>query len=184
LERRRLEAALQALGGSPGGLGRRLPSPCDMSTELLRIGDGLARLGLGGHCRFEIIDRHGRRDADESDCQRMLAERCLVIDLSRGLISRQSGEAIAGRPLMAALLLALLGTAADGVSAERLFYDVWGGREWNPLRHRNTIHVAIARLRQLLRELLPGREVVETAQSGWRLSREIDICAIRAKSPE
>ena len=56
-----------------------------------------------------------------------------------------------------------------------------GGREYHPLRHRNTVYVALNRLRQLLRELLPGREVVETASNGWRLSREVDICAIRSK---
>ncbi|HEX2569508.1 MAG TPA: AAA family ATPase [Polyangia bacterium] len=146
----------------------------------------LALLGLGGAETYEIIDRHGRRDADEAACRRAFGMHDLIIELERGAISRGGGGgAITGRPLMATLLVALLTAPEDGMSAERLFYDVWGGKQYNPLRHRNTIHVAIARLRQALRELVPGRDVVETTPQGWRLAREVDLCAIGPKkSPD
>jgi DNA-binding response OmpR family regulator len=82
---------------------------------------------------------------------------------------------------MAALLAGLLAAPAEGASAEHLFYEVWGGREYHPLVHRNTIYVAIGRLRQALRELLPGREIIKTAASGWRLAADLDLCVIRPR---
>jgi DNA-binding winged helix-turn-helix (wHTH) protein len=152
--------------------------PQDDETGSPAIGAILGLLGLRSSQVYEIIDRSGRRDGDESERQRALCTHDLIIEPDRGVIARGGGATISGRPLMAALLLALLGTREEGASAERLFYDVWGGREYLPLRHRNTIYVAIGRLRQALRELLPGREVVETSASGWRLAPDIDLCAI------
>jgi len=102
----------------------------------------------------------------------------LVVDLRRTVIRAPGREdQVAGRPLLCALLAHL--APNDGVySAERLFYEVWGGREYHPLRHRNTIYVAITRLRRALQELLPGREVVETTPQGWRLSSGVSLSVL------
>lgn len=104
----------------------------------------------------------------------------IVVDLQRNIL-RAPGreEQVTGRPLLCALLAHLTQDAA-GHSAERLFYEVWGGREYHPLRHRNTIYVAILRLRRVLQVLVPGRDVVETTAQGWRLSAEISRYVIPA----
>jgi DNA-binding winged helix-turn-helix (wHTH) protein len=102
----------------------------------------------------------------------------LVVDLRRTVIRAPGREdQVVRRPLLCALLAHL--APNDGVySAERLFYEVWGGRDYHPLRHRNTIYVAITRLRRALQELLPGREVVETTPQGWRLCVGVSLCVI------
>lgn len=196
-----LEAALWQRRGQPRraqgllakGLDGAAPTDDNLELRLLRLAVGeredelassalgavLLLLGLRSARPYELRDRSGSREADESQRQRAFAVHDLIVEPERGVIARGGGASISGRPLMAALLVALLTAGEDGISAERLFLEVWGGREYHPLRHRNTVYVAINRLRQLLRELLPGREVVETTPSGWRLSREIDLCAIR-----
>ena len=66
------------------------------------------------------------------------------------------------------------------VSAEQLFLTVWGGREYHPLRHRNTVYVAVKRLRQTLKGLVADdREIIETAAGGWRLADGIDAVVVR-----
>ena len=101
-----------------------------------------------------------------------------MVDLRRNAIQAQGrGQIVTGRPLLCALLAHLV--PDDVHSAERLFYEVWGGREYHPLRHRNTIHVAIMRLRRVLSGILPGREVVETTPQSWRLSEKISLHVIQ-----
>lgn len=177
LEVQLLREALRELERQPGDPEERSP----------RIDFLLSRLGLRCVLPYEIIDRSGRREADEESRRRALIDYELFIEPERGMITRggdPTGAAIVGRPLLAALLAALLTAPAEGASAERLFYDVWGGREYHPLQHRNTIYVAIGRLRQAIRELLPGREIIETAVGGWRLSDVVSVCIIRKKSRE
>lgn len=106
----------------------------------------------------------------------------LVVDLRRNVILAPGREPqVTGRPLLCALL-ARLTPAATIFSAERLFYDVWGGREYHPERHRNTIYVAITRLRRALQDLLPGRQVVETTPQGWRLAADITLRVIQGNA--
>jgi tetratricopeptide (TPR) repeat protein len=103
----------------------------------------------------------------------------LVVDLQRHVIYAPGvAPQVAGRPLLCALL-ARLTSEGGGQSAESLFYEVWGGREYHPLRHRNTIHVAIMRLRRVLHDLLPGREAVETTSQGWRLAPSVSLLVLR-----
>ncbi|HEU4411616.1 MAG TPA: helix-turn-helix domain-containing protein [Polyangiaceae bacterium] len=103
----------------------------------------------------------------------------LVVDLRRNVIYAPGAEPqVTGRPLLCALL-AHLTSEGGGQSAEHLFYEVWGGREYHPLRHRNTIHVAIMRLRRVLQDVLPGREVVETTPQGWRLAPDVARLVLR-----
>jgi DNA-binding winged helix-turn-helix (wHTH) protein len=107
----------------------------------------------------------------ERDCD-------LVVDLRRGVIvAPRTGQQIARRPLLCELLAHML-QADAAYSAERLFYEVWRGREYHPARHRNTIYVAITRLRRALQDLLPGREVVETTPQGWRLAADVSLRVI------
>lgn len=107
----------------------------------------------------------------------------LVVDLRRNVIyAPGAAPQVSGRPLLCALL-AHLTSEGGGQSAEHLFYEVWGGREYHPLRHRNTIHVAIMRLRRVLHDLMPGREIVETTPQGWRLAPDVSRLVLRDDEP-
>lgn len=90
-----------------------------------------------------------------------------------------TGESEAGRPLTCELLARLVEAQGQVVAADTLFRDVWGGREYHPLRHRNTVYVAVKRLRQTLRKLLGPRNVIETAAGVWRMADDIDAVSIR-----
>ncbi len=160
-------------GQAPGETGGALPG-----TRAV-----LLKLGLLAARRHEIFDRAGRRDADEGEIALARGTYELVVDLDRATLlgAAPAAGAITGRPLMCALLFRLLQADTQVVGAETLFHEVWGGREYHPLQHRNTIYVAITRLRRALRELLPGREIIETAPSGWRLADDANVCAIRKK---
>ena len=57
----------------------------------------------------------------------------------------------------------------------RLARDVWHGAEYHPLRHRNTVYVAMSRLRRTLAELVPEREIVERVPNGWRLAPGVGV---------
>jgi tetratricopeptide (TPR) repeat protein len=96
----------------------------------------------------------------------------LVVDLSRHAITApNTGRVVRGHPVTAALLAHLV--EHDGVDAEALYLQVWRGREYHALRHRNTVYVGICRLRRALEHLLPGRTVIETTPAGWRLAEGV-----------
>src|SRR5262249_54797747 len=135
--------------------------------------------GVPGGRRYELIDRRGRRPGTEREVAHECERRELVVDLARGAIIARGGQALHGRPVACALLARLIDAQPEPVSAETLFLDVWHGREYHPLRHRNTVYVGMSRLRRSLAELLPGREVIETAPGGWRLSDDLDAAAAR-----
>jgi DNA-binding winged helix-turn-helix (wHTH) protein len=85
-----------------------------------------------------------------------------------------------GRPLACELLAAMVDADGAVISAEQLFVSVWGGREYHPLRHRNTVYVAVKRLRQTLKALIGDeREVIETAAGGWRVTDGVDVVVVR-----
>lgn len=141
----------------------------------------LERLQLCRSHQLELRDRSGPRLINEADLAQLLPRFELYVDLNRSTITAPScSTAISGRPLMCTLLSRLLVSANKVVDAETLFRDVWCSTEYHALRHRNTVYVAITRLRRLLRELLPTREVLETAESGWRLAQDLKLCVIRA----
>lgn len=180
LEAQLLRAALQALD-----------CPGKESAQPEFLAWILSSLGLRGVLPFELLSRTSQREASEFDRRQALLSYELVIEPDRGSITRGGSVdavshvvAINGRPLLAQLLCSLVFASKEGASAEHLFYEVWGGREYHPLQHRNTIYVAIGRLRQALRALLPSRELIETTACGWRLVDNIQICIIRPNRRE
>lgn len=183
LDARLLRAALRELG-------HPVDDGHEASAQLAWL---LSSLGLRSVLPYELLTRAGRTEADEEARLAAFATHELLIEPERGSIARGGvglrggvgcGPAIVGRPLLSQLLSQLLFAPSEGASAERLFYEVWGGRDYHPLQHRNTIYVAIGRLRQALRELLPGRELIETAPGGWRLVESVNVCVIRRNSRE
>jgi len=143
----------------------------------------LAALGLAPGARHRVTGRGGARVVDDRELARTRGEHLLVVEPVRAVITCTAGEAIRidrGRPLACELLAALVEAAGAVASAEQLFLAVWGGREYHPLRHRNTVYVAVKRLRQTLKALVDDdRDVIETAAGGWRLADGIDAIVVR-----
>jgi DNA-binding winged helix-turn-helix (wHTH) protein/tetratricopeptide (TPR) repeat protein len=140
----------------------------------------VATLGLAGEPRFLVIDRVGRRQVRDTELSSERGRCELVVEEVSGTISSQRGSRRVGSRPMACKLLAYLIEAEGGpATPEALYRAVWGGREYHPLRHRNTLYVAINRLRGILDELLPGRDVIETVPGGWRLAPGVEACVIR-----
>jgi DNA-binding winged helix-turn-helix (wHTH) protein len=56
-----------------------------------------------------------------------------------------------------------------GATLEEIHRAVWGGKTFHPLKHRNAVYVAIARLRECLAGLVDGPAVVEPVAGRYRL---------------
>lgn len=103
----------------------------------------------------------------------------LVIHVARATIEGPASRRMTrGRPTACAILQRLVDAGGGAVDAESLYRHVWGGRVYHPLTHRNTVYIAINRLRATLRELLPGRQVIETVPAGWRVSDRVVVRVI------
>jgi tetratricopeptide (TPR) repeat protein len=144
----------------------------------------LSSLGLVSGLRYRVLGRGGTRVIGDTEIERLRTAHRLVVEPARAAITATIGpndiRVDRGRPLACELLAALVEAQGGVVPAETLFLGVWGGREYHPLRHRNTLYVAIKRLRTTLRDLLgEDREIVETAAGGWRLADGIDAIVVR-----
>jgi DNA-binding winged helix-turn-helix (wHTH) protein len=95
----------------------------------------------------------------------------VVVDPRKVTISSRH-TVVKGRPIACALLACLVDGQGQPVPADVLYCTVWGVAEYHALRHRNTLYVALNRLRQTLSELCTDREgdLIETLPAGWRLA--------------
>jgi hypothetical protein len=143
----------------------------------------LAGLGLAPGARHRVTGRGGARIVDDRELARTRGEHLLVVEPVRAVITCTIVDDVRvdrGRPLACELLATLVEATGVVLSAEQLFLAVWGGREYHPLRHRNTVYVAVKRLRQTLKALVgDDRDVIETAAGGWRLADGIDAIVVR-----
>jgi hypothetical protein len=143
----------------------------------------LAALGLVAGPRHRVTMRGAARVIGDAELEAVRAEHAIVIEPARAVIAvRVAGEVRLdrGRALLCELLAALVEAQGAVVSPEALFRRVWGGPEYHALRHRNTLYVALRRLRQSLRDLCgDDQEIVETAAGGWRVADPIDAVVIR-----
>jgi hypothetical protein len=197
-----LRAAARARRGDPAGARAELLAAVHAGVAALDHGEGvavraaldeaapspgqralLAALGLAPGARHRVSGRGGARIVDDRELARTRGEHLLVVEPVRAVITCTAADAVRvdrGRPLACELLAALVEAAGAVLSAEQLFLVVWGGREYHPLRHRNTVYVAVKRLRQTLKALVgDDREVIETAAGGWRLADGIDAIVVR-----
>jgi ATP/maltotriose-dependent transcriptional regulator MalT/DNA-binding winged helix-turn-helix (wHTH) protein len=94
----------------------------------------------------------------------------VIVDVAAATIATRRAV-IKGRPVACALLACLADAQGQIVSPEVLYRTTWGASEYHPLRHRNTLYVAVKRLRDVLAELRGDRygELIETLPGGWRL---------------
>ncbi len=143
----------------------------------------LAALGLAPGARHKVSTRGGVQIVDDASLETARAAHFLVVEPVRAVITCNAGGTTRvdrGRPLACELLAAMVDADGAVISAEQLFVGVWGGREYHPLRHRNTVYVAVKRLRQTLKALLKDeREVIETAAGGWRIADGVDVAVVR-----
>lgn len=133
---------LELVLGSALGSGRDHELPAGLAAEL-------TLLGLRG------------TPAPEAD---------VIVDLAHVTI-RSRHAVVKGRPVACALLACLIDGGGQAVPAEILYRKVWGAPEYHPLRHRNTLYVALNRLRQTMAELCADHdgELIETLPAGWRI---------------
>ncbi len=127
----------------------------------------LAAIGLcepqGGY----LIGPQGRRAV--RDIQNERKSYLLFVDGLEGEIWLNKGaNCITGKPILAALLGEFILAQGQSVPASELYEHVWK-QEYHPLRHRNTLYVAISRLRKTLGSILGATEVIERNKEGWRL---------------
>jgi hypothetical protein len=151
-----LAAAMRA--GVPVAQAQGTAAPWRSRVERL----GLARPGAVAY------EREGRRW--------LLAPGELPADEADLLVALDAGEATSAAlrlklPEQRLRLLAALARAGkDGITLEALYATVWGGRQYHPLRHRNTIYVALNRLRESLAKLLPDVESLQVLDGSSRLA--------------
>lgn len=197
-----LRAAIRVRRGDPGGARGELLAAVHAGVAALDHGEGrsvraalgevamnpgqralLAALGLAPGARYKVSARGSVQVVDDASLEAARASHFLVVEPVRAVITCHVGAEARidrGRPLACELLAALVDADGAVVSAEQLFVGVWGGREYHPLRHRNTVYVAVKRLRQTLKALLGDeREVIETATGGWRVADGVDIAVVR-----
>lgn len=124
-----------------------------------------------------VSSRHGRLHLAASQLPGLTRHFDLVIDRVTNAIRGPSHTA-EGRATAAAIL-AGLAESRDEVPPERLYQIVWGGAEYHPLRHRNTLYIALNRTRKLLRELGETREIIVRGAVGWTLSPEVSLAIVR-----
>ncbi len=187
----------QAVTGAGGGLGvglydhgegralRVVASGADAPAGVRAV---LSSLGLVAGARHRVTTRAGSGVVVDAELERVRSAHRVVVEPARTTITATdvaphgAGDTRVdrGRPLACELLAALVEAQGVAVSAENLFLGVWGGHEYHPLRHRNTVYVAVKRLRQTLRVLLDDeRELIETTAAGWRLADFVDVAVIR-----
>jgi len=139
---------------------------------------GLLRL-LGLRPETVIVaSRDGVVHTDASQLDAIAREHDVLVDVSSGTLIGRSGLRVKGRDT-AASILARLADSPEPLSAEQLYHLVWGGREYHPLRHRNTLYIALNRTRKLLREIGEERDVIHHDALGWSISTEIDVAIAR-----
>ena len=83
--------------------------------------------------------------------------------------ARTSSGAVELPPQRVQLLACLVRAAERGASLEELHRTVWGAAEWHPLRNRNTVYVALTRLRETLGKLGLTDVLRETPEGRYRL---------------
>ena len=139
---------------------------------------GLLRL-LGLRSETIVVSsRAGVVHTDAAHLEGIAREHDLLVDLSTGRLFSRTGGLIKGRET-AATILARLAESSEALAAEQLYMLVWGGTQYHPLRHRNTLYITLNRTRKLLRELGEERTVIVHDALGWSISSEIDVAIAR-----
>lgn len=185
-----LDAAARAMGSALAAAGESMDSALARAASRLGIsvreprGEGAARRPyaalidrLGLLRSAEVIWRVGgrsylsqREDAppEALSCIVDMEDRCVRAGTDRKL----------DLPEQRILLLSVLAEAGEGgASLEEIFARVWGGT-FHPLRHRNAVYVALARLKESLRPLARDVRVTHDGDR-YRLTGPLPVGVLR-----
>jgi hypothetical protein len=118
----------------------------------------VARLGLDRPAEVLLADAaldggHGLRLVSRAELDRAHAAAPwdLLVDVGTGLLHVGGVRVdLAQKPLLLQLIVELAAAGSEGVTAEQLYLRVWEASEYHPLRHRNTVYVALNRLKGLV----------------------------------
>ncbi|HSO38104.1 MAG TPA: helix-turn-helix domain-containing protein, partial [Labilithrix sp.] len=104
-----------------------------------------------------------------------------TVDIDARVVRGSAGGELDLPEQRLALLSVLAEAGVDGASLEEIFAQVWGGT-FHPLRHRNAVYVALARLKESLK---PFAHDVRIAHDGdrYRLVGDLPV-AVRRKTTE
>ena len=106
----------------------------------------------------------------------------LTLELDRGRVRGEHGE-LPLPPQKRQILEHLACAGPAGMSVEDLYRDVWGGTEYHPLRHRNSVYVALTRLRESLGAVLARDAFVEGPDGRYRITPEVTVAVRRSWPP-
>jgi len=112
------------------------------------------------------------------------ADAHLLVDVDRKSV-KAGGRVLPMTPQRVTLLEFLCTSGA--ATLEAIYRGVLGGREYNPLRHRSTVYVAINRLRAALDPLVGADAIVERAGGRYRVRADLSaavLCSADAIPPE
>lgn len=113
-----------------------------------------------------------------SEDEELEAPHDLLVDVEGGYV--QSGDQRLRWPEMRLRLFEHLASAgAAGITMEALYLQVWRGRQYHPLRHRNAVYVGLQRLRDALRPLFGDDPVERVADGCYRVSAAMTVAVRR-----
>lgn len=125
-----------------------------------------------------VVTRRGVLHVEPSQLGEVARRHDVLIEVGSGTLIGRSGQRVEGRGTGSAILVALA-DSAEPLPPERLYQLVWGGAEYHPLRHRNTLYIALNRTRKLLRDVGEEREVIHRDPAGWSIAPDIDLAIAR-----
>jgi hypothetical protein len=103
----------------------------------------------------------------------------LVVDVDEGLAWSRGARVELPRQRLG-LLVALAEAGEAGASIEDLYDKVWGGPPYHPLRHRNTVYVALTRLRASLDPVVGADALIEHGDGRYRLAAAVRVAVRRS----
>ncbi len=108
-----------------------------------------------------------------------------VLDLQVDVITGKVTAAeqvvdLSARRQLIRLLEVLTDAGEAGISLEHLYLEVWQGREYHPLKHRTTVHVALTRLRAALGPLVADLSLIEQHEGGYRIAPSCAVALRRS----
>ncbi|MEZ4363425.1 MAG: AAA family ATPase [Kofleriaceae bacterium] len=123
-----------------------------------------------------VLSRRGRIHTGAAQLAQAAQHFDIVVDRVVNSL-RGPSSTVEGRATAVAILVGLA-ESEEPVSPERLYQIVWGAGEYHPIRHRNTLYIALNRTRKALKDIGESREVILRGSDGWYLSPEIDLAVV------
>ena len=150
----------------PRGSGPRPHAARIERLGLLRVADVVWRVGARRYLR-----RREDGAPEPVSC---------TVDLDERRVRAAGGRELELPEQRLALLSALAESGDAGASLEEIFARVWGG-SFHPLRHRNAVYVALARLKESLRPFSRDVRITHDGER-YRLAAPLPV-AVRRRAP-